>query len=270
MDYSRYIRFDGAEFGSDWGVYEFPDGQVQIWFSEGIAVEQMEVCINHPAIVDLLGQAHEVIGPVDFFVTYLYGARSDKTANGDRRVPNVAERMRGLLATLSASKQLQILVPHDSQENAAPFTPAIDLTEYEGIVFPDASACGRQPWLDGSGLPSVTFEKVRDQVTGEIMGLALTEPVPGKRLLVVDDICDGGTTFIKVAEQLPGCSLDLSVVHGVFSGNALDRLSAAGYGRIYCTNSYVHHDADLAELVRTRCQVYDVWNCFNGNPVRSA
>jgi ribose-phosphate pyrophosphokinase len=55
----------------------------------------------------------------------------------------------------------------------------------------------------------------------------------------VDDICDGGGTFLGLAEAtgLPWSRVDLYVSHGVFSKNALKNLSEK-FEYVYTTNSY--------------------------------
>lgn len=265
LDFSRYLRFYGKDgrrlrFEEDWGVYQFPDGQNQLWFGEDARIEWLQVCMNLPAITDLVWQAAAALGPLNILVTYLYGARSDKTQSGARRVPNVAQLMRALLSRAAEGKDLKILVPHDSQANAAPYSPSLNLSAYDGIVYPDAGCRSRQPWLQSCGLPEITFEKVRDQQTGQITGLRPCDELPGERLLVADDICDGGATFLKVAELLPGCTLDLTVTHGIFSGPALQNLTNAGYREIFTTNSFVQPDLAREQEIFSRCKVSDVWD----------
>lgn len=63
----------------------------------------------------------------------------------------------------------------------------------------------------------------------------------GKKLLIVDDICDGGGTFLSLAEKLNNLdieSLELYVTHGIFS-KGLTPLMNADINEIYTTNSIV-------------------------------
>jgi ribose-phosphate pyrophosphokinase len=82
--------------------------------------------------------------------------------------------------------------------------------------------------------------KHRDPATGRLDGFI----VPGKAafedarsILIVDDICDGGGTFIGIAEQLAdyGKPLYLYVTHGIFS-KGLAQLGKY-FKRIYTTDS---------------------------------
>lgn len=65
-------------------------------------------------------------------------------------------------------------------------------------------------------------------------------PDHDKDLVIIDDICDGGRTFINIAKALRDTGFDkdiyLIVTHGIFS-NGLNELTAVFKG-IYCTNSY--------------------------------
>lgn len=112
------------------------------------------------------------------------------------------------------------------------------------IVAPDKGAMARaQLAAKAMGVPYediVYGEKVRDPDTGNILGLILfkegdpraigrvhlypgslySDSIGGKKLLIVDDICDGGRTFIELAKLLREfnpASITLYVTHGIFS-----------------------------------------------------
>lgn len=83
--------------------------------------------------------------------------------------------------------------------------------------------------------------KVRDLATGEILRSDVTTTgLNGKPCLVVDDICDGGRTFIELAGALKAKGageLYFIASHGIFSHNALERLQEAGYKNVCSSNS---------------------------------
>lgn len=99
------------------------------------------------------------------------------------------------------------------------------------LVAPDAGAMKKT--LDLAklvGCPQVVCAfKDRDTATGKITGTRVDltfTPEAGKRWLVVDDICDGGYTFIELAKALEAklepyfgadFKLDLWVSHGLFT-----------------------------------------------------
>lgn len=67
----------------------------------------------------------------------------------------------------------------------------------------------------------VRADKTRDVTTGKITGTAVySEHVGDKDFLIVDDICDGGRTFIELAKELRKLTTGrvmLYVSHGIFS-----------------------------------------------------
>jgi ribose-phosphate pyrophosphokinase len=90
---------------------------------------------------------------------------------------------------------------------------------------------------------SVTLQKHRDPNTGHISEIyfsELTRSVAGYDVMIVDDICDGGATFLMAAETLKSYgakNLYLYVTHGIFS-KGLNELSKH-FEHIYC-----HHVLD--------------------------
>lgn len=110
--------------------------------------------------------------------------------------------------------------------------------KYDGIIAPDKGAAERAAGVaDAFGIPLFTAEKTRDFETGKLSGFSIDLPETG-HFLIVDDICDGGGTFLGLASVVPeDVELDLYVSHGVFSKNALRNLSNA-FQSIFTTNSY--------------------------------
>lgn len=103
------------------------------------------------------------------------------------------------------------------------------------IVYPDNSAFNKYNELyKDIGCIVRYAEKVRDPETGVICGLRLINSIPTRvnRIIVIDDICDGGKTFIELAQILPPVSaLELKVTYGIFS-KGLKVLKDAGYSSI--------------------------------------
>lgn len=89
------------------------------------------------------------------------------------------------------------------------------------IVFPDKGAETRYGKML-EALPTVTCDKVRDCGTGDIVGMTIDRSLLKyeDRVLMVDDLCDGGRTFIEVAKLLrqAGISdISLYTTHGIYS-----------------------------------------------------
>jgi len=111
------------------------------------------------------------------------------------------------------------------------------------LVAPDAGARKRVGHIaEVLGLPMVYASKKRDPATGKLSGAAIDSPVPDQPLLIVDDICDGGGTFISLAQALREVTqqrLYLYVTHGLFT-KGLEPLLAVFDG------VYAAHCADPA------------------------
>ncbi len=94
----------------------------------------------------------------------------------------------------------------------------------------------------------ITASKVRDIKTGNI----LRTEVPyindylRHKFVIIDDICDGGRTFLEIAkvikEQQPDAEIYLIVTHGIFSKSFL--ALSKYFTKIYSTNSYSDIDVE--------------------------
>lgn len=90
------------------------------------------------------------------------------------------------------------------------------------LMAPDAGARKRvQSLAKTLGVADVRYaEKVRDPQTGRITETRVPDDIPAQPVLVVDDICDGGRTFLELAAALADKTrqpLYLYVTHGIFS-----------------------------------------------------
>lgn len=113
--------------------------------------------------------------------------------------------------------------------------------ESVNILVPDAGAKERY-----RGVP-LQASKIRDPATGKLSGFETPskEELGGQPTLIIDDICDGGGTFVGLAEQLKakGVSrLGLYVTHGIFS-NGLTKLLQF-FDHVYTTDSCNVYDRD--------------------------
>lgn len=101
--------------------------------------------------------------------------------------------------------------------------------------FPDKGAAVRYSKMIGQ-FTTVTCEKIRDQLTGDITGFKTEDRImPNMDYLIIDDICDGGRTFIEAAKVLHAGganNVHLYVSHGIFS-KGLEILRNAGIKRIF-------------------------------------
>lgn len=97
-----------------------------------------------------------------------------------------------------------------------------DLTKYDALIIPDAGAAKKvREVAKKFGIKKViTADKTRDVSTGEITGTEVYGDVTGLNVLIADDICDGGFTFIKLGELLKqrgAASVHLYTTFGIYS-----------------------------------------------------
>lgn len=128
------------------------------------------------------------------------------------------------------------VVEHDSM-----IAEAFDGIRIDGVIAPDAGAhCRAESAALFLGGKDVYYaSKKRDFETGKLSSFTAPENLSKSgTYLVVDDICDGGGTFIGLAGALDlnRNQLALWVTHGIFSGKA-DQLRTA-YRWIATTDSH--------------------------------
>jgi ribose-phosphate pyrophosphokinase len=110
------------------------------------------------------------------------------------------------------------------------------------FVLPDA---GAKRCILPEGYPVVQCTKIRDAVTGKLSGFKVPK-IPTEAYLIVDDICDGGGTFLGIAAKIGVAhSGYLAITHGIFSKGHKDLNMA--FDRVYCTNSFktVYDEKDV-------------------------
>lgn len=90
------------------------------------------------------------------------------------------------------------------------------------LVSPDAGAQKKVLKLSQllGGVDIIKADKIRDTKTGKITETKVYDDPKGRKLLIVDDILDGGGTFIPLAQKLKeqgATQVDLYITHGIFS-----------------------------------------------------
>lgn len=99
----------------------------------------------------------------------------------------------------------------------------VAMEKIDAIIAPDMGAVKKAGKIaEYLGVPLIVANKVRDLSTGKILKyeiLNATE-IPDK-VFIVDDICDGGATFLLLADELKKLNknvhISLYVTHGIFS-----------------------------------------------------
>lgn len=131
------------------------------------------------------------------------------------------------------------------------------------LVAPDAGALKKihavAQAVGAEGFATLT--KQRNVVTGELTGFRLVDgDVKGKAVLIVDDLCDAGGTFIGSAQVLRDAgarSVSLYVTHGIFS-RGVENLLNQGIDWIYTTTSFAR-----AGIAAQRVELIDINKIYN-------
>ena len=272
-----------------WEANNFPDNQVQFKILRDNAKKVKKIIASIPdsTTLDLFLQCVNALKNQENLekvqINYFYGARSDKDEAGDWIVTNVADYFEKMIiaacdtTTIITNNTLKkiihpfitVLAPHcklkelngDFNLRWSNFNENFIKNNYDLVVFPDESALSRFSYLD---VNYVVCEKHRDQVTGNIISHKIPElPENFKKIIIIDDLADGGRSFINIAETIPDNVLvDLFIFHGVFSNNALPRLLQK-FNDIIVTNSLPNADIQKSQLSledQNRVMMLDVWN----------
>ena len=124
------------------------------------------------------------------------------------------------------------------------------------LVSPDGGALKKiykvAEYLGGKKV--IECSKSRDVETGKLTGFKVNaEDLDGKDCLIVDDICDGGGTFLGLAVALKEKNagrLFLAVSHGIFS-KGFDDL-AKHFDKVFTTDSFQEVSDPIIEQIKLR------------------
>lgn len=126
------------------------------------------------------------------------------------------------------------------------------------LICPDHGAIGRttliaEHFKDApNGQPvMVCCEKQRNPLTGKIMNSKVNPTdLTGRTAIITDDICDGGATFIGIAQELRKLNCErvvLYVTHGIFS-RGLDVFDGL-IDQVFTTDSFPQQESDLLTVI---------------------
>lgn len=186
---------------------------------------------------------------ISLFLPYFPGARQDRLMTQGE--PLTVKVFADLINNMNFNK-VSIIDPHSEVTSALidhlevistnPFVEEAtkELSDFY-LISPDA---GSQKKIYSTskylgGIPVVECSKKRDVESGKLSGFEVNhEDLGGKTCVVVDDICDGGGTFMGLAKELKKKNaglLYLIVTHGIFSKNT--DVLASVFDKVFTTDS---------------------------------
>jgi len=246
----------------------FPDGQVDIVINPEDVIHNIPVQItsHFNSAEDLLkimcarvALNKLQVKEIHLFIPYVLGARSDR-----RFEKGGTSYLVDIVAPIINLQKFESVTCFDAHSDVAQacidrldVITNVDLVKWAihdlqtttfRIAAPDQGATKKvfelthQLQIESNILFCV---KHRDQITGKILHteVPLGTIVPDMDYIIVDDICDGGRTFIEIAKEIKrqyteaktNCRIFLVVSHGIFS-NDFNELNRHLDG-IYTTNS---------------------------------
>lgn len=271
-----YIKFPGGELHVklDCGNLRYSIG----------SVNRIHAMIENSDDVMLLLMTTDAIRqeiprcPIELYMPYIPYARQDRVANEGEALSIK------VFANLINSQNYDVVYvddPHSYVSSALidrcdiigsdhyvanVLNPKLSGLRQENVVLisPDAGAMKKvQAIGEEYNIPVVCATKSRDTKTGKLSNTKIDfgdVDVTGKDLLVVDDICDGGYTFILLADAIKKSvdvemntmkpvykSLNLYVTHGIFS-KGVDVLLEK-FDKIFVANPFSNVDVSKVTVV---------------------
>lgn len=248
-------------------IITYPDGQRTIKLHLDKLNNKEPVCIKcrikNFADLEIFLCLISALTKNDFFIEnityiYLFGMRSDRAFSP--REPNyfrdvIAEMLTNI--NRNGSGETYVFAPHNDivrsylyAELWKPLSFSLNSSELNEcyFIYGDRSAdyLAQTVWLNELSLMVGAFSKKRTD--GRIHSICLDDDMqrtikrlrPERPIVILDDLCDGGATFIAEAQYLRDIGIKnplyLFVAHGLFTKGVEPLLEH--FDRIICTNSY--------------------------------
>ncbi|MCK5539077.1 MAG: ribose-phosphate pyrophosphokinase [Bacteroidales bacterium] len=249
-------NFKIHDYPDQYKIFKFASGELQLTLEEtdcfyenrGITIEGS--CLSSDNIFELLLLVNAIrnLSDCDLILIMPYCAFSRQ----DRIQENEAFSLK-VFAQLINSCNFHTVHTRDNHSDVSTalinniintpkqLTQNINLKQYDYLVAPDAGAIKQVQALSiKHQIPMLRADKTRNLKDGSITGTVVyTDTLAGKKVLIVDDLCQGGKTFEELSKSLKAKHCDtvnLFVTHGFFS-NGLQLLKEAGIETFYTTNS---------------------------------
>ena len=268
----------------EYKVSKFPDGQQSLDIVRPLylsnKIVQIRSRLNSFQDLELIICANQALRncgctEIWLYVPYFLGARSDRRFTGGG--VNYLKQVICPIINNQGFSKVEVLDPHsdvleaclnnfaknDNTELARFALSKIDNKDgaqnRTAFISPDAGALKKIFDLAKTfGVENVvTASKVRDIKTGNIVKTELpTMNLDGiEQFVIIDDICDGGRTFIelaKVIKQQTDKPIYLIVTHGIFSAGFNELFEY--FEGIFCTNSIdsIHETSLAGEKVKQK------------------
>lgn len=251
------LRLNGK--ATDFQQWKFPAGEVGVKLPLVALHEKVDIILTMPSsdeifmmfnMLDALYQQGVPREKIDLYIPYMPYGRQDRVCHEGE---SFALRVFGhLLKSFPHYNNIYVKDMHSevthhvlatygmqfkhmSQSSCAKYLP-----KFDALIAPDKGAADKvmTHYQVSLGTPCHTLLKTRKD--GQVIYVDESYDTISGNVCVVDDICDGGATFLSLAEMLKRTqpnitSLNLYVTHGIFSKGADELLKL--YDTIYVHNN---------------------------------
>lgn len=224
----------------------FPDKTSQVWKMDtpsSPVIVRWE--FHHEGELVHLCQLKQLLDSWEVEVTlhipYLPYGRQDKGVDNEQtfglhtfsKILNSFNFKKVIILDPHSEEALKLINNSEAEYPRDVLSAVFDISGSDLVCYPDRGALVKYTKI--YDLPYISAEKDRDPLTGYITFKKVNGDVKGKRVLIVDDICDGGMTFKLLASRLlekEAKGVCLFVTHGLFS-KGLQTLYDSGITQIY-------------------------------------
>lgn len=236
-------------------IFSFPDGEKQISIDSEIdrKKEIVVICrVTNAEELFILMQVNDILSRHEvkwyLYITYLMSMRMDRVMDFNR--PFSLSIVGNIIKNFSAY-DIEVLEPHSERLMDLlecyrdTFIHSIDKRYFRNstIVFPDEGSAER--YQESLGLDALVFNKKRNLETGKIESFEIvSKGMVYNNFVFIDDLCDGGGTFLGeleiLKEKYPDGKFTLIVCHAVNEQGLRKVLDK--FDKVIISNSYKDWD----------------------------
>lgn len=237
--------------GEGYNIISFSDGEKHLQLTKAVNKEPLKIIYRFAnsddvfifmQLVDILQRMEVSVS--ELYIPYLMTMRCDRVFSMDR--PFSLKVLANVINLLKADKVI-ILEPHSDKcleliNNSEALMSKVEIDDKTQTCYPDAGAKKRYFNIFKHHLTPITCKKVRDVNTGNLLKFDIEDKGnyrKGDKIIVVDDLCDGGGTFLgihNILKELEPTSCSLWVTHAVQKAG-IEKVAAV-YDKVYITDSY--------------------------------
>jgi len=241
-------------------ISKFSDGEIYVKIEENVKNKEVWVVAstNSPGdnlleLIFLLDALKREKAKINLLIPYFGYARQGKGKPGEAQTAKV-------VCDLLQGYKISVIHMHSPRikkylkfKNLIPLYQHI-IKKYDIVIAPDKGAAKLVRTIGKElNIPYIIMNKVRPKPE---QARITTKPidVKNKKVLIIDDMISTGGTIIAASKKLQGATeISVLTTHGIFSGDALKKLSL--FDKVYITNSLPQrkhpklHILDLAPFI---------------------